>query len=324
MLRRSVAYSMTLGLFFLFGQRATAQGICAEEPYRQFDFWIGEWDLTNLRLQDDGSWLDVGHATNKVFPVADGCGIVELWDGYLGDNHIRGFSVRTYDPETGKWLLVLNWPQQNRAEFGTLEGVFRHGRGDFVSEDRSSDGSSTLTRYSFADIGHDTFRWNDGTSTDGGQTWRTSWIMEFRRRGTMANPLFNVPMYGTTETPRCTEDEYLTANFLIGNWVSDNTAGPQFRIEATPILDGCAVMEFISSDGGTSAFTVIGYQTRARRWTMYHLDGGNGFDVYHGSADGAALVFGDSTGVERVRLVPGDGSHLTRILGGTAIGFVRR
>lgn len=111
----------------------SAQGACQDPEYREFDFWIGESDLTNLRLQDDGSWAGVGTATSRVFPVAGGCGIVELWDGYLGDNHIRGFSVRTYNSDTETWQLLLNWPQENQASFSSRDGVFTHGRGDFTS-----------------------------------------------------------------------------------------------------------------------------------------------------------------------------------------------
>ncbi len=313
---------------FLFGittTQASAQAACQEGHYREFDFWIGEWDLDNLRLQEDGSWLNTGSATNRVFPVAGGCGVVELWDGYLGNSHIRGFSVRSYDPAKEKWVLVLNWPQQNRAGFGTLEGVFTHGRGDFIQEGQTSDGRTQTTRYSFADIGPDSFRWNDGTSFDGGQTWRTAWIMEFKKRHPMSNPLFNVPMYGTHETARCTEDNYKAGNFLIGNWVSQNSEGPKFSIEATPIVDGCAIMEFITGDNGTNAFTVLGYETGAGRWTMYHLDGGDGFDVWHGQADGAQLALNDESGTEVVRLVPGaDADHITRIVGGREIRFERR
>ena len=232
--------------------------------------------------------------------------------------------MRTYNGDTGTWDLVLNWPQQNGAGFSMLEGEFRHGRGDFYTEFTGADGTKGMTRYSFTDIGHDTFRWNDGTSTDGMQTWRTSWIMEFRRRKPMGNPLFNVPLFGTDETARCTEDKYMTANFLIGNWESTGPDGQKFRVEGTPIVDGCAIMEFITGDNGTNAFTVVGYDTQAERWTMYHLDGGDGFDVYHGNADGDAIVFFDESGAERVRLVPGDGDTLTRMLGGNAIEFVRR
>ena len=83
-------------------------------------------------------------------------------------------------------------------------------------------------------------------------------------------------------------------------------------------------MEFISGDNGTKAFTVLGYGTQGERWTMYHLDGDNGFDVYHGQTEGSEIVFSDESGAERVRLVPGDGNTLTRVLGGRAIEFVRR
>lgn len=323
-LRSSGILVVAVALACFSAPSANAQAACQEGHYREFDFWIGEWDLTNLQLQEDGSWAEVGTATNRVFPVAGGCGIVELWDGYLGDNHIRGFSVRTYDSETERWQLVLNWPQQNAAAFGTLEGVFRHGRGDFHTEFDAPDGTAGLTRYTFGDIGHDTFRWNDGVSMDGGRTWRTSWIMEFRRRDPTANPLFNIPMFGTDETARCTEDQYQAANFLIGNWESTGPEGSKFRVEGTPIVDGCAIMEFITGDNGTNAFTVVGYETRAQRWTMYHLDGGNGFDVYHGQPDGNAIAFSDEAGNEPVRLIPGDGNTLTRVIGGTAIEFVRR
>ena len=302
----------------------TAQEACRDPQYREFDFWIGEWDIANLQLQDDGAWADVGTATNRVFPVAGGCGIVELWDGYLGDSHIRGFSVRTYNSDTQTWQLLLNWPQQNQAGFSDLEGVFTHGRGDFTSLFASSDGTPGMIRYTFADIGHDRFRWNDGTSTDDGQTWRTSWIMEFSRRGAMANPLFNAPMFGTHETPRCTEEVYTATNFLIGNWESTNATGQKYRVEGTPIVDGCAIMEFIKGDNGTDAFTVIGYETAAKRWTMTHLDGGNGFDVYHGQFEDGALVLRDASGTVRSRLIPGDGDSLTRVAGGTDIPFVRR
>ena len=89
-------------------------------------------------------------------------------------------------------------------------------------------------------------------------------------------------------------------------------------------MDGCAVMEFIKGDNGTDAFTVIGYETQRQRWTMVHLDGGNGFDVYHGQVEDGALVFFDAAGVERSRLIPGDGDSLTRVVGGTEIPFIRR
>lgn len=315
---------LVVAFALLSSHSALAQEACAGDHYREFDFWIGEWDLTNLRLLEDGEWHAVGEATNRVFPVAGGCGIVELWDGYLGESHIRGFSVRTYDSNTGKWHLVLNWPQPDRAGFGTLEGEFRHGRGDFLTESTAEDGSTQLTRYSFADIGDRTFRWNNGSSDDGGQSWQTNWIMEFVRRDRMANPLFNVSMFNTDEKPQCGAEVFRAADFLVGNWESTGPEGSKFRVEATPILDGCAVMEFIQGDNGTDAFTVVGYDARRGQWTMVHLDGGNGFDWFRGAAEETSIVLADDSGAERIRLVPGDGDTMTRVLGGNPINFVRR
>ena len=83
-------------------------------------------------------------------------------------------------------------------------------------------------------------------------------------------------------------------------------------------------MEFISGDNGTNAFTVVGFETGAEHWTMYHLDGGNGFDVYRGQAEGGEIALFDEAGVERSRLISGDGDTLTRVVGGNRIEFVRR
>ena len=57
---------------------------------------------------------------------------------------------------------------------------------------------------------------------------------------------------------------------------------------------------------------------------MYHLDGGNGFDVYHGQVEGGEIALYDEAGSERSRLVPGGGDTLTRVVGGRRIEFVRR
>lgn len=321
--RTAAFMAMTVALAAPASSQAQVEA-CRAEHYREFDFWIGEWDVDNLRLDDEGTWNHAGSATDRVFPVAGGCGIVELWDGYVGDRHLRGFSVRTYDSTTGTWHLVLNWPQPDRARFSSLEGGFRHGRGDFFTDVTDEEDVEHRIRYSFADIGHDTFRWNDGRSTDGGQSWRTTWIMEFRLRDPMANPLFSVPLYATHETPQCSSAEYEAASFLIGTWESTGPEGSRYRVEGTPILDGCAVMEFISGDNGTNAFTVIGYEAAGDRWTMYHLDGGDGFDVYHGEVSDGEIVLRDEDGVERSRLIPGTGDSLTRVVGGTPIEFERR
>ncbi len=62
---------------------------------RQFDFWPGEWDVVSRnRRPDDPQWYTTGAATNRVYAVVDGCGIVEHWRGEAFGQFIVGFSLR--------------------------------------------------------------------------------------------------------------------------------------------------------------------------------------------------------------------------------------
>ena len=58
-------------------------GICLSQPIsqkqRQFDFWIGEWDV-NLRVrQKDFTWKDQHKSVVHIYPILDGKAILELW-----------------------------------------------------------------------------------------------------------------------------------------------------------------------------------------------------------------------------------------------------
>jgi len=245
---------------------ANAQA-CEEPQARQFDFWVGEWNVNNRYLVQ-GEWRDVGSAEVRVFPVAGGCGMVELWDGMLGRQRIRGFSARVWNPSDSAWTLVLNWPQPNRAAFSTLSGTFRHGRGEFRSQSVGSDGL-VMTRYTFSDISPDRFRWNDGTSLDSGATWRTQWIMEYARRDATARPLMNAAIAGSEE-PICDGATSERTRSLQGRW--HNAEGAS--LIATPAIGQCATLLFLDwpVDGGRQEwFAIVGYDFRAGHWTAWTL-----------------------------------------------------
>lgn len=274
--------SVLLVLVAVGANQVDAQEMACEGPrYREFDFWIGQWDLNNrYRVNDQVGWRDVGTATNHVFPVAGGCAIVELWDGFLGPNHIRGFSVRAWDEVDQQWNLVLNWPQQDRPSFGLLSGNFRHGRGDFYSESRNADGALVMTRYSFADIKPNSLRWNDGTSLDSGRTWATRWIMEFQRRDPLDVPIYNVTLDAPGERPLCDGEQFRRYDFLHGEWLGvDSISDVEgFYMRTTPINDGCGSMDFVTmtiEDVDIEAFAVRSYSVRSERWVQYSIDSEN-------------------------------------------------
>ncbi|NNG17505.1 MAG: hypothetical protein HKM89_13600, partial [Gemmatimonadales bacterium] len=100
---------------------------------REFDFWVGEWDVNLRVMQSDHSFKDTHRAKAKIYRVLDGKAILELWDQQVEGHGIRGFSLRHYDPQAENWTLYLNWPGRNRSGMSSLTGSFRHGRGEFFS-----------------------------------------------------------------------------------------------------------------------------------------------------------------------------------------------
>lgn len=65
---------------------------CSTPAFRQFDFWVGEWEVQN----PDGEI--VGH--NEIRRVSGGCALLENWEG-AGDG--TGVSINTYDAERERW-----------------------------------------------------------------------------------------------------------------------------------------------------------------------------------------------------------------------------
>lgn len=247
---------------------------CDEPEARAFDFWVGEWDVLNRWRVETGEWVEAGRATNQVFHVLDGCAVVELWDGHLGETRIRGFSVRAWDPSTREWVLILNWPQPDRPAFSTLRGTFRHGRGDFHRTSVNADGDTVLTRYTFSDITPTTLRWNDGTSTDGGRTWATQWIMEFTRRDPVTDPpLRNVPLAGPGPTRLCRSGAARAYHAYLGEWAS---ADAQTRLESIAIVGECAVLDQLAWQGADGerreALFVRALMPDGGEWVQHAID----------------------------------------------------
>ena len=256
-----------------------AQGACQGE-YRDFDFWIGEWDVLNRnRGAEDTRWFDTGTATARIYPVAAGCGIVEHWRGHAFGDFLVGFSVRSFNPQRGRWDLVLLWPNAGNPRFGELNGGFRHNRGEFYSRSLNAERDTTLTRFTFSDITPNSLRWQEGSSNDNGRTWTSNWIMEFSRREPLyQGPLLNGP---SVTTLRCPDPAFRPMDFLVGEWVgivepdSAESEGMGLRSYVTPILEGCGVMERVSAMGQSSAwevFRVRAFEAETNRWVEYRLD----------------------------------------------------
>lgn len=71
---------------------------CRQQPdFRDFDFWIGEWDVSTA----DGTQV----GTNSIQPAESGCILLEHWTNSGGGT---GMSVNYLDKSTDQWVQIWN------------------------------------------------------------------------------------------------------------------------------------------------------------------------------------------------------------------------
>lgn len=306
---------------------------------RDFDFWLGTWDVLLRIRQDDGSWLDARHAEAKIYRVLGGKAVLELWDEKAEGPAIRGFSLRHFDHDAAEWVLYLNWPGSNRSGISSLTGRFRHGRGEFFSRRMGPDGATTISRYTFSDIAPDRLRWDDAFSTDGGETWRNNWIMEFDRTGDRARwPPLGEVAHTFHDGTRCDRPEFRAFEPLAGRWrgtvelgIGDDRRTGDASLVAYRILDGCAVLSFLTTDVAGEHVEELGFHsfnTYVEVLEEAHLDDrpGTGLRSLFGSAEGDTLVLAaprDRDATEQRRWIF-DGRSALRLEVETLDGDARR
>ncbi|HEY7729321.1 MAG TPA: hypothetical protein VH950_00295 [Gaiellaceae bacterium] len=129
---------------------------------REFDFWLGEWDVR---------WPDGGAGTSSVYCDFDDRVIVESFDGRPSST-IQGMSLSTYDEEAGVWRQC--WVD-SRGRFTVVSGGF-----DGEAMDLRTDGEP-LKRARWRDITADSFTWTLEESSDRGRTWEQRWELHYTR-----------------------------------------------------------------------------------------------------------------------------------------------
>ena len=105
---------------------------CSASPYRQFDFWLGDWEVTNV----EGTVV----GTNTIRKILNGCVLHEHWRGADGGS---GQSHNIYNLQTGKWhqtwvddngqLLLLDGGLDDQGKM-VLRGETVSGEGTVIDE----------------------------------------------------------------------------------------------------------------------------------------------------------------------------------------------
>ena len=149
------------------GQGAPPQPTCDAAEHRQFDFWVGEWEVR------DPSGQVVG--TNSITRSYDGCLLVERWEGARGS---AGTSQNFFHRGDGRWHQ--NWIDSRAAGPLWLAGGLDH-RGAMVMTD-ADPSASPLNRITWSPNPDGTVRQHWEQSTDSGATWATVFDGLYARR----------------------------------------------------------------------------------------------------------------------------------------------
>lgn len=141
---------------------------CSTPEHRQFDFWIGEWEVTA-----DGRVA--GH--NKITRLFGDCGLREEYTGTRGG--YTGSSFNLYDASRGLWHQT--WVD-NQGTLLLLDGTLEEGRMVLEGDLIGSDGLSQHQRITWTPNGDGTVRQHWEQSADGGGTWTTVFDGLYRKK----------------------------------------------------------------------------------------------------------------------------------------------
>lgn len=137
----------------------------SDQPERQFDFWLGEWNCT---------WGEDGKATNHVVHI--------LGDKIIQENFsspdLQGMSVSSYVPNRGLWCQT--WVDNN-GTYLDFTGKFEDGKMVLV-RDALFQGQVIKQRMVWYNIEESQFDWNWERSDDGGETWQVQWQIKYKRK----------------------------------------------------------------------------------------------------------------------------------------------
>lgn len=147
---------------------------CMHDPrFREFDFWVGDWDVRPTGTPA------VGPASrNTVTLEDDGCVVMEHWKAISGGT---GQSFNIFDRSFGVWRQT--WVDASGGQHD-YRGSLQDGNMVLVGDTPVPGGKMGRipTKLTLFHISKDSVRQFSQTSSDGGKTWQVSYDLMYVRR----------------------------------------------------------------------------------------------------------------------------------------------
>ena len=135
---------------------------------RQFDFWLGHWDLT---------WGDQERGTNVITSILNDHVILENFTSQATPPFV-GMSVSVFNRASGKWQQT--WVD-NEGGYLDFVGEFRDGQ-MILQRTAELNGKRIEQRMVWYNITVEHLDWNWERSDDHGATWRGLWKIHYQRQ----------------------------------------------------------------------------------------------------------------------------------------------
>lgn len=149
---------------------------CTTDPvYRQFDFWIGEWDAYGVTGKKVGD--------SKITLILDSCIILEEWTSATPVKGVlySGKSFNTYNANTRQWQQT--WVDNAGGTTEYLEGKMENSALVFRSRPITfTNDTIAIRRLSFFNLGKNKVR-QLGEISKNKAGWSTEYDIEYRRKG---------------------------------------------------------------------------------------------------------------------------------------------
>lgn len=148
---------------------------CGRPEYRQFDFWIGEWEAFGVNGKKAGD--------SKISLILDSCIILEEWTSASMQQGLRyaGKSFNTYNATTKQWQQT--WVDNAGGTNEYMQGKFENNQIIFSSTPfKFNKDTMAVRKMTFTNLGPEKLRQHGEISKDNGLTWATEYDLEYRRK----------------------------------------------------------------------------------------------------------------------------------------------
>ncbi|MEZ5043089.1 MAG: hypothetical protein R2828_24545 [Saprospiraceae bacterium] len=158
-----------IALTLCFTSQVLAQAPCSTPAHRQFDFWVGDWDV----YATAGDTI-VGY--NTINSILGGCVVEENWTGGTG---FQGKSFNTYNPQDSTWNQV--WVDMGGATYH-FKGKYNDKVMQMKGESLGRNGQKILFDMSYHPQADGAVRQIWKMSRDNGENWTIAFDGMYRKK----------------------------------------------------------------------------------------------------------------------------------------------